>query len=159
MTLDVAMSQKMTEHSRLKIPFVFKGKHGSISVEISENRGIKSSGFTAIGHKFKDGDVKGYPTMKASVSYTGRGYEALFGWVQIVTHTYDGGPEIEAVVDIASQFSEYSNPFCFYGYKPTIFDAPRHNPGVTMNWIAYTFLCPLKFESDKGTKVIALVTD
>ena len=145
-------------HDKTQFSFSYGYKQGSILVKCSSNRGARSSGFTAIGPQFTDDEVRGYPVMKAAVRYSGRGYEALFGWVQIVTHRYGEGSEMEVEVDIAPQFSEYQNPFCFYGYKPTLYDAPRHNPGLSMDWTAYSFLCPLKIPDSAGKKSISPVT-
>lgn len=137
--------------------FSFKGKKGSVRVLFGANRGAKSSGFTAIGAQFTGAVIRGFPVMKAEVKYAGMGYEAILGWVQIVTHKYPGGAETEASVDIAPQFQDYSVPYCCYGYKPTLYDAPSHNPGITMDWTAYTFLCPVKLVDPQNKKMIAPV--
>lgn len=135
--------------------FLYGGKKGSVSVVFSPNRGAKSSGFTAIGERFTDDMIRGFPVIRAIVNYSGFGYEAMFGWIQIVTHRYPGGEESETSVDVAPQFQNYPVPYCFYGYKPTLYDAPCHNPGISMKWTAYSFLCPLTITDENGKKLVA----
>ncbi len=137
--------------------FTYNGKNGSVMATFGPNRGVKSSGFTAIAGRFTDNVVKGFPVIMAEVKYGGLGYESMLGWVQIVTHRYPGGPESEVSVDVAEMFQGYQNPYCFYGYKPTLYDAPCHNPGVTMEWIAYSFLSPLKQIDENEKKMVAPV--
>ena len=126
----------------INLEFRHHGHMGWVHVTVSRNHGVLSSGFTAIDERFTDSMVKGFPVMKAAVSFQGAGYEAMFGWLQVISHDYERGEE-EFSVDIADQFREFMNPFCYYGYKPTLYDAPRHvAPGLKV-WKAYTFLCPL----------------
>lgn len=135
--------------------FEYNNKEGRAVVTFGPNRGIRSSGFTAIGKDFTDKTVKGFPVIRAEVRFGGLGYESMLGWVQIVTHRYPDGRETEASVDVAGMFQDYGNPYCFYGYKPTLYDAPCHNPGLSMDWIAYSFLSPLKQADQNGKKMIA----
>ncbi len=132
--------------SRMKIEFTHHGYAGQIGVAVRKNHGVLSSGFSAINVKFTDDMVRGYPVVSASVSFEGAGYEAMFGWLQVISHDLGNG-ETDFSVDIAEQFQEFMNPFCYYGYKPKFYDAPRMNDPTVMTWKAYTFLCPLSLSN------------
>jgi len=138
------------------IRFSFNGREGFVQISFRVNAGAKSSGFTAVGPEFTDSVVKGFPVIKAEVHYGGSGYEARFGWVQIVGHKYPGRGETEFEVDVAPLLRKYKNPFYPYGYKPTLYDAPCHHPPVSMMWTAYSFLCPLRL-STHSSRVVAPV--
>jgi hypothetical protein len=139
-----------------KIRFSYNGREGFVKVSFRANTGAKSSGFTAIGPQFTDSVVSAFPVIKAEVHYGGSGYEARFGWIQIVGHKYRGRGETEIEVDIAPLLRKYKNPFYVYGYKPTLYDAPCHRPPVSMIWMAYSFLCPLR-PSTHGLRMVAPV--
>ena len=130
----------------IRLEFRHHGHMGSVRVKVSRNHGVLSSGFTAIDKRFTDSMVKGFPVMKAEVNFEGSGYEALFGWLQVISHDYGRGEE-EFSVDIADQFREFMNPFCYYGYKPAMYDAPRHAAPGLRKWKSYTFLCPLSLSN------------
>ncbi|MGC8506492.1 MAG: hypothetical protein ACP5NK_07300 [Thermoplasmata archaeon] len=97
--------------------------------------------------------VRGFPLVHADVSFKGPGYEAMFGWFQVISHDLGSG-ETDFSVDIAGQFQEFSNPFCYYGYKPKHYDAPSMNDPHVRVWKAYTFLCPLSLSSTKEYRKI-----
>jgi len=65
------------------IPFSIGKERGSISVRIARNAGAKHSGFDLLG-PMSHWNLKGFPVMKADVAFTGKGYRAIFGWIQIV---------------------------------------------------------------------------
>lgn len=135
----------------LDIEFRHHGYMGWTYVSSGRNRGVRSSGFPAISEKFTDSMVRCFPVIQASVSFQGKGYEAMFGWLQVISHDFGHGEE-DFSVDLAEQFSEFRNPFCYYGYKPTLYDAPRHAAEVLKVWKAYSFLCPLHLTWERRTR-------
>jgi len=132
--------------SRMKTEFTHHGYAGQIDVAVRENHGVLSSGFSAIDLRFTDDMVRGFPVVNASVSFEGAGYEAMFGWLQVISHDLGKG-ETDFSVDIAKQFQEFANPFCYYGYKPRFYDAPSMNDPEIRLWKAYAFLCPLSLSN------------
>ena len=58
----------------ISLEFRHHGHMGRVHVTVSRNRGVLSSGFTAIDERFTDSMVKGFPVMKAAVSFQGAGY-------------------------------------------------------------------------------------
>ena len=132
--------------SRMKIEFTHHGYTGWTDVAVRKNHGVLSSGFSAIDVRFTDHMVRGFPVVNASVSFEGAGYEAMFGWLQVISHDLGKG-ETDFSVDIAKQFQEFANPFCYYGYKPRFYDAPSMNDPEIRVWKAYAFLCPLSLSN------------
>jgi hypothetical protein len=72
----------------LSLPFRIGARRGKVHVHYSVSKGVKDAGFAAIGNDFTDEMVKGFPLMRASVSFDGRGYDAMFGWIQIISHVH-----------------------------------------------------------------------
>ncbi|MDG7030791.1 MAG: hypothetical protein JRN64_03670, partial [Nitrososphaerota archaeon] len=84
--------------------------------------------------------VKGFPVMRAAVTFSGKGYEAMFGWAQAVSHIHGDGVEKRFTVDLAPSVQGNDFPCCEVGYKPSTLDAPCNRPRTDMAWRAYTFL-------------------
>jgi hypothetical protein len=82
----------------------------------------------------------GLPACEATVGYPGRGYRGLFGWVQLVrsTDNRSGGERFE--MDPLEMLGDVPHPFCFFGVRPTLFDAPARDDRSGMTWTAYSFL-------------------
>jgi hypothetical protein len=74
------------------------------------------------------------------VRYPRRGYNAMFGWVQLVrsTDNRSGGQHFE--LDPFALFGDVRSPYCWYGTEPTLFDAPSRPDRVPIEWVAYSFL-------------------
>jgi len=69
------------------------------------------------------------------VSFPGEGYAAAMGWIQLIS--YGGGEVVE--VDHPPQHSDVATPYCYWGVRPSFFDAPSTtHEGVT--WVAEAFL-------------------
>ncbi|MDG6983769.1 MAG: hypothetical protein JRN28_04390 [Nitrososphaerota archaeon] len=122
------------------MPFMLGPYKGEATVRYSANRGVEDSGFTAIGREFTDEMVKGFPVMRAAVTFSGKGHEAMFGWAQAVSHIHGDGVEKRFTVDLAPSVQGNDFPCCAVGYKPSTFDAPCNRPRTDMAWRAYTFL-------------------
>lgn len=91
--------------------------------------------------------TEGFPSCQATVSYTGKGYKALFGWVQLVQAQDFGAGRF--ALDPLRFFEGTSAPHCFYGICPTLFDAPSRDKRYELDWTAHSFLAPIDlFESD-----------
>ncbi len=84
--------------------------------------------------------VKVFPVMRAAVTFSVRGYEAMFGWAQAVSHIHGDGVEKRFTVDLAPSVQGNDFPCCEVGYKPSTLDAPCNRPRTDMAWRAYTFL-------------------
>ena len=84
--------------------------------------------------------AQGLPHLAAEVEYPGRGYRALFGWVQLVrsTDNASGGREFE--MDPFALFEDAPSPYCFFGFRPTLFDAPSRPTRERLDWLAHAFL-------------------
>jgi hypothetical protein len=80
------------------------------------------------------------PACEATVTYAGRGYLGLLGWVQTVrsTDNRSGGSEFEP--DPLDILGDVRHPFCFFGFRPTLFDAPSRDARADLAWTARSFL-------------------
>jgi hypothetical protein len=76
----------------------------------------------------------------ATVAFGGEGYDAFFGWVQLVQSTDNGSGGKEFETDPFLLFRDAPSPYCFFGFKPTLFDAPSRQTRKPMVWLAQSFL-------------------
>ena len=70
----------------------------------------------------------------------GRGYDAIFGWVQLVRSSDNESAGEFFEPDPFALFGDAHSPYCWYGTEPTLFDAPSRMERVPMAWLAYSFL-------------------
>jgi hypothetical protein len=123
----------------MRIPFARAGEHGEVTVAVEP---VKDP--VAVGKPPGSG---GFPSCQATVNFSGKGYNALFGWVQLVRAEDFGGDQF--TLDPLRFFEGASAPHCFYGISPTLFDAPSRNERRELHWIAHSFLTPIDlFEID-----------
>jgi hypothetical protein len=88
-------------------------------------------------------EAAGFPVCQATVSTTLEGYNALFGWVQLVGTESPAIPPRRFEVDPLELLGDLDVPFAFYGVEPSLFDAPsRRDRQQTLDWVAHSFLCP-----------------
>ncbi|MDQ6816923.1 MAG: hypothetical protein M3018_05875, partial [Actinomycetota bacterium] len=85
--------------------------------------------------------TEGFPSCQAMVSYPAKGYNALFGWVQLVQAEDFGGGHF--ALDPLQFFEDTFAPHCFYGICPTLFDAPSRDERYQLGWTAHSFLAPI----------------
>jgi hypothetical protein len=113
--------------------FFWSGFTGNVSVECIPNDDPKTYGCWWP-------NAHGYPVCTARVEYPGRGYPAMFGWVQLVRSTDNdsGGEQFE--VDPFALFGDAPSPYCWYGIEPTLFDAPSRPDTTPSEWVAHSFL-------------------
>jgi hypothetical protein len=123
----------------MRISFVRAGRDGEVNVVV----GLVEDP-VAIG---KPVGTEGFPSCQATVRYPGKGYDALFGWVQLVQADDVDGDHF--ALDPLRFFEDASAPHCFYGIRPTLFDAPSRDERYELDWTAHSFLAPIDlFESD-----------
>jgi hypothetical protein len=101
------------------------------------------------------GDVaEGFPVCTATVDYPAHGYRSMLGWIQLVqsTDNESGGEEFE--LDPFALFGDAPSPYCWYGERPTLFDAPSRSMRQALEWTARSFLAttPLDEVADMGPR-------
>jgi hypothetical protein len=113
--------------------FEWRGITGIVQVECVAND--DPAGYGIVG-----ADALGFPVCTATVQFPRRGYDAMFGWVQLVRSTDNdsGGEHFE--IDPFALFGDARSPYCWYGTEPTLFDSPSRLERVPMEWVAYSFL-------------------
>jgi len=118
----------------LSLGFEARGVPGTVrlSVWVNSDPGAVGSG----------PEAEGFPACQATVSIDLRGYDSLFGWVQVVGTESPADPARRFEVDPLEVFADLDMPFGFYGVLPTLFDAPsRRDRQQTLDWLAHAFLC------------------
>ena len=83
-------------------------------------------------------DNLGFPVCTAELRYSGGDYQAMFGWVQLVRSTDATTPDFE--MDPNFLFPDVDVPYCYHGYKPTLFDSPGRTILTTWNGSLTAFL-------------------
>jgi hypothetical protein len=84
----------------------------------------------------------------------------MLGWVQLVcsTDNESGGTDFE--VDPFSLFGDAPSPYCWYGQRPILFDAPSRPLRQPLDWTAHSFLAatPLDEVADlKPRRVVPII--
>jgi hypothetical protein len=129
----------------LRLPFQLRGRTGTVSIAYDVNHDPARWGFDLLRLPFPVDRTIGFPVFEARVLYSGEGYTAVMGWIQVVTvHPAAGGAD-DTSVDQIPVLRESDTPFFVLGNEPTAFDAPGPNPPRTdETWTAFTFLvaCP-----------------
>lgn len=97
---------------------------------------------------------EGFPVCTATVDYEGKGYAALFGWTQLVKSTDNRSQGETFEMDPFSLYADIPTPFCWFGFNPTLFDAPARRERTPLQWLAHSFLC---FTSAPGVKGVRTV--
>jgi hypothetical protein len=132
----------------VEVEFQHDGEGGRVLVTCVPNDDPAAVGKLEVG--------RGFPVCTAAVEYQGRGYRALFGWIQLVrsTDNSSGGRAFE--MDPFSLFEDAPSPYCWFGITPTLFDAPSRDEKVPMEWLAHSFLAvtPLR---DRLRRVVPLL--
>jgi hypothetical protein len=93
--------------------------------------------------------ARGFPVCTAEVTYRGLGYHAALGWIQLVksTDNSSGGRRFE--MDPFEPLGRLAHPFCFFGFAPTLFDAPSRDSRAPIPWTAHTFLASIAGEGER----------
>ncbi|MCL4519335.1 MAG: hypothetical protein M1587_09075 [Thaumarchaeota archaeon] len=131
------------------IPFELNGYEGEVAVSYDTNEDPKQSGYDylvqlGIEKEFDYSQCLGFPTMLATLNYSGPGYRSFLGWIQVVTTEILGRDHTtELIHDRYPAYADLDFPFCSFGSQPSFFDAPSTwNPDrrKNYNWTANTFL-------------------
>jgi hypothetical protein len=122
-----------------RIPFELSGQAGEVVVSYGVNDDPPRWGYDLLGLDFPWEVSRGFPVLRADVTYEGDGYAAVLGWVQVVWMSVAGEAAPRAMVDVAPQLIGSGVPYVSFGVEPTMFDAPS-TTDRDMRWVARTFL-------------------
>jgi len=133
----------------VEIEFWCEGERGSVSVSSVPNDDPAGVG--------KGEDARGLPVCTATIEYPGRGYRGFFGWVQLVRSDDNafGGRAFE--IDPARFFEDSPAPYCWYGFKPILFDAPSRDVRRPLDWLAHSLLAFTPRGHDAEKQVVPLL--
>ncbi|MFD0025881.1 hypothetical protein [Streptomyces sp. NPDC058382] len=123
------------------LPFSHDGGTGDVTVALEQVDDPLTIG--------KHPATQGFPCCTATVNYPGRGYRAMFGWVQLVrsTDNESGGAEFE--MDPFILFEDAPSPYAFFGISPTLFDAPSRAERRPLTWLAHSFLARTPWDREE----------
>jgi hypothetical protein len=129
----------------MHLPFMLDGEQGSVDVVVEVNTDPEAMGCGP--------SARGFPYCEASVIHPARGYAAALGWVQLVRSTdgVSGGESFE--MDPFAPLGPVSHPFGFFGFLPTLFDAPSRDEVTDLDWTAHCFLSRLG-EGDRRVEAV-----
>jgi len=117
----------------MNLPFSLHGLPGAIDVDV---------GTTRDPEKLRAWPgAAGLVFCEATINYPGKGYTGLLGWIQLVRSTDNSSQGEQFEMDPLAILGEVSHPFCFFGIKPTLFDAPSRDSRADLEWLAHSFLC------------------
>jgi hypothetical protein len=121
--------------------FSLRDLPGWVAVTVEPNQDPEALG--------KPPAAREFPVCTAEVTYRGRGYRAALGWIQLVqsTDADSGGEQFE--MDPFEPLGQSAHPFCFFGFAPTLFDAPSRESRAPVDWTAHTFLCFIAGNRDR----------
>jgi hypothetical protein len=122
-----------------RFPFELSGRAGEAVVSYGRNDDPARWGYDLLGLDFPWEVARGFPVLRADISYAADGYAAVLGWMQVVSMSVAGEAEARAMVDVPPQLIGSGFPYACFGVEPTMFDAPSttHRDVV---WVARTFL-------------------
>jgi hypothetical protein len=114
-----ALRPRLLASRDVELEFQHDGERGRVVITCVPNDDPASVG--------KSGAGRDFPVCTATIEYSGRGYRALFGWVQLVrsTDNASGGRAFE--MDPFNLFEDALSPYCWFGITPTLFDAPSRD--------------------------------
>jgi hypothetical protein len=116
------------------LPYRWGGVEGSVDAEVGVNDDPAALGCAEL--------ARGFPYFRATLAPPARGYGDALGWVQLVEWPQvfgSGGFRIDPFAPLG----DVSHPFGFYGFSPTMFDAPHTDVEADSEFVAHCFLCGL----------------
>jgi hypothetical protein len=116
---------------RLTLPYRWAGAVGTVSVEVGVNDDPAALGCAEF--------ARGFPYMRAMISPQEVGYNNVMGWIQL-TRWGAPGSQSEFRMDPYAPLREIPHPFGFFGFSPTMFDAPHTDEDGEHEFTAHTFL-------------------
>lgn len=133
--------------------FTWRSEAGSVHVECAPNTNPDFYGcWLSV--------AKGFPVCTATVDYPDRGYRSMLGWVQLVRSTDNESGGLRFELDPFGLFGDAPSPYCWYGQRPTLFDAPSRSVRVPLEWVAHSFLATTPLDEVaqlKPRRVVPLV--
>jgi hypothetical protein len=117
----------------LDAAFAWRGDHGSVHVECIPNTDPTFWGcWSSV--------AEGFPVCTAKVDFPSQGYRSMFGWVQLVRSTDNDSAGQRFELDPFALFGDAPSPYCWYGQRPILFDAPSRDVRQPLEWVAHSFL-------------------
>lgn len=136
----VTAIQYMSAGPALVLPFACRGGAGSVRVHYGVSADPVGVGFDLVAVGFDEELFRGFPAMRAEVSFDQDGYRAIFGWLQIISRTTAATGDVDVGVDLPPLLAGADWPLAGFGYLPTMFDAPANPDHPDGDWVAETFL-------------------
>jgi hypothetical protein len=127
----------------VRLPFTLRNRIGNIDITVAATRDPDELGAPL--------ESRGLPHCQATVSHPATGYAAMLGWIQLVRSTDNRSHGQQFEMDPLTLIGEVPHPFCFFGIKPTLFDAPSRPTRDNLDWLAHSFLCHI---ADHGTREV-----
>uniref|UniRef100_A0AAU2VKE0 Uncharacterized protein n=1 Tax=Streptomyces sp. NBC_00008 TaxID=2903610 RepID=A0AAU2VKE0_9ACTN len=124
------------------LPFTHDGETGSVTIDVEQVDDPRTIG--------KHPAMRGYPCCTSTVTYPGRGYRAMFGWVQFVRSTDNASGGADFDMDPFILFEDAPSPYCFFGINPTLFDAPSRAERRPMAWLAHSSWRTRRWTANSG---------
>jgi hypothetical protein len=126
----------------MRIDFSLRDKPGSIRITCQRNNDPIRWGLSLVlGSDEVANAALGFPVCVAEIEFSGEGYEAALGWLQLVREQIKGEPRADFELDPLRLFTGLPMPFAWFGIKPTLFDAPLRRDRRDREWVAHSFLC------------------
>lgn len=116
----------------MNFDFVFRDLPGCVEVTLVPNDDPDALGCRP--------NARGFPVCTAEVTYAGRGYDAIVGWIQLVRSNDNSSGGVEFEMDPYEPLGVSPHPFCWFGMTPTLFDAPSRQRLVDLTWVGHSFL-------------------
>jgi hypothetical protein len=116
----------------MRLPFAHLGQPGEVTVTIETVRDAAAVGQLP--------GTEGFPACTATIACPLRGYQALFGWVQLVRSDDNSSGGAGFDMDPLSLFEDAPAPYAFFGVLPTLFDVPSRDSRTPLAWLAHSFL-------------------
>ena len=129
------------------IAFSLNGEPGTVTVSVES-----VDDPSAVGNP---SHARGFPCCTATVSHQGRGYRTLSGWIQLVRSGDSPSRGEHFDMDPFVLFPDAPSPYAFFGFSPTLFDAPSRDERAPLTWLAHSFLARTPLDG-AGRQVVPL---
>ena len=123
-----------------EFPFFIRDYAGELKINYHVNKNPDIWGFSKLDLPFSIETAKGFPVCEATISYEGKGYHSVFGWIQTIEMDIKDEQQQSSFVDVGVLFKEIDMPFFSFGNLPILFDAPCIKNIQNMSWTAQSFL-------------------
>jgi hypothetical protein len=113
----------------VRLEFLHADKPGTVRVEVAANDDPAALGCSE--------DARGLAFCRVTIERDARGYADALGWIQLVDSSDAPGG---FGIDPFEPLGEVTPPFCFFGFAPTLFDAPSRPTRDDLTCTANAFL-------------------